>query len=123
LGKRARRRPELRQEQILAWADAHRRRHGSWPTSHGGPVWGAPGETWPALNMALRTGLRGLPGGYSLALLLRRERGVGERRGRPRRGCLVIDRLRARGLTLAEIGRHLGVSRQAIFQRLARRAG
>jgi hypothetical protein len=68
--------------------------------------------------MALRHGLRGLPGGDTLSLLLRRERCLGERRGRPRVSRLTTVRLRARGLSLTEIGRHLGISRQAVHQRL-----
>jgi hypothetical protein len=42
-----------------------------------GQVAGAPGETWRALDVALRQGLRGLPGGDSLARLLRRHRAGG----------------------------------------------
>jgi hypothetical protein len=38
------------------------------------------GQTWLALDSALRNGHRGLPGGDSLARLLARERGV-QRRG------------------------------------------
>jgi hypothetical protein len=67
--------------QILAWADAHRRLTGDWPKATSGPVPGA-GPTWLAVDVALKRGWRGLPGGDSLARLLRRERGMGERRGR-----------------------------------------
>src|SRR5260370_20843598 len=52
-------------EQILAWADAHFRRTGSWPTSGSGPIREAPGETWQAVHKALQEGHRGLPGGCS----------------------------------------------------------
>jgi DNA invertase Pin-like site-specific DNA recombinase len=49
----------------------------------------------------------------------------GQRRGRPtddaKRAAVV--RLRAEGLTLAEIGRRLGVSRQAVQVMLARARG
>jgi hypothetical protein len=117
------RKPPLTVAEILRWADAHRRRTGAWPGVTSGPVAGAPGETWPALDKALRRGGRGLPGGGSLARLLRRERGLPERRGRraqPGRRRQAA-RLRARGLTLAEIGRRLGVSRQAV-QHLLRKA-
>lgn len=62
--------PRLTQRQIVAWADAHHRRHGRWPSSLSGAVQDAPGETWNAINMALRHGLRGLSGGGSLARLL-----------------------------------------------------
>jgi hypothetical protein len=60
---------------ILAWADAHRTRTGRWPTPLSGPVVEAPGLTWAAVQGALRRGRRGLPGGSSLARLLRRHRG------------------------------------------------
>jgi hypothetical protein len=85
-------RPKLTIEQILAWADAHRRQAGDWPTVKAGPVPGAPGETWEGIDSALRLGTRGLPGGDTLPKLLRRERGLPERRGgsrakgRPRKG-------------------------------------
>ena len=68
------RRPTLTVEQVLAWADAHHLRTGSWPTTASGRVRGARGERWRALDRALRMGHRGLPGGDSLARLLDRER-------------------------------------------------
>jgi hypothetical protein len=70
------RKPPLTVAQILAWADEHHRRTGKWPSANSGLVAGAPGETWVALNAALYAGYRGLPGGDSLAQLLRRERGT-----------------------------------------------
>jgi hypothetical protein len=109
--------------QVLAWADAHRRRTGSWPAQQSGPVRGAEGETWLALSEALRRGLRGLPEGETLARLLRRERGAPERRGRPPRADPgEAARLRAASLTLAEVGKRLGVSRQAVHFLLHRAA-
>jgi hypothetical protein len=66
--------PSFSEEQILAWADAYQRRTGSWPTCESGPILEAPGDTWTAVGMALRNGLRGLPGGSSLALLLAERR-------------------------------------------------
>jgi hypothetical protein len=66
--------PPLTPEQILAWADAHHTRTGRWPSSTSGPVVGAPGETWGAVNVALETGLRGLPRGSSVARLLAEHR-------------------------------------------------
>jgi hypothetical protein len=106
--------------QILAWADEHRRRTGAWPQATSGAVAAAPRENWQALNKCLRLGLRGLPGGDTLPRLLGRERGLSERRGRPARPArrLLAARLRARGLTLLEVGRHLGVSRQRAAQLL-----
>src|SRR5262249_51185995 len=71
--------PRLTEEQVLAWADAHHQRTGRWPTSYSGPMTGVAGEGWHALDKALRNGYRGLPGGSSLARLLRRHRGVPDR--------------------------------------------
>jgi hypothetical protein len=76
--------PPLTEKKILAWADAHRRRTSSWPTSESGPVADAPGETWKGIGEALRNGYRGLPGGITLAHLLARERGVRNRTNLPR---------------------------------------
>jgi hypothetical protein len=30
--------PQMTEEQILAWADAHRARTGEWPAKRGGPI-------------------------------------------------------------------------------------
>jgi hypothetical protein len=68
--------PPLTEEQILAWADAHYQRTGSWPTGKAGPILEAPGETWTTVQMALRSGLRGQAGDSSLSLLLAEKRGV-----------------------------------------------
>jgi hypothetical protein len=76
--------PRLSRQQILAWADAHQKRTGAWPTAQTGPVAGAPGETWRALDSTLRVGLRGLPGGSSLARLLAQRRGVRNLQDLPR---------------------------------------
>ena len=61
---------DLTVEQILASADAHHKRTGKWPTQTSGVVDDAPGETWKAINSALRVGSRGLPKGSSLHQLL-----------------------------------------------------
>lgn len=71
--------PPLTTPAILAWADAHFRRTGSWPRRRSGPIKDAPGETWHAVELALNRGLRGLPGGSSLAQLLAKYRGVRNR--------------------------------------------
>jgi hypothetical protein len=71
-GDRTPRRPRLTSSSILAWAEAHRRHTGRWPSAASGPIAEAPGETWNAINLALRHGTRGLPGGESLTGLLRR---------------------------------------------------
>jgi hypothetical protein len=62
--------PQLRPEQILIWARAYRRRTGDWPDSASGPVLESPGDTWRGVDVALRQGHRGLPGGSSLNRLL-----------------------------------------------------
>jgi hypothetical protein len=62
--------PRLSEGQILDWADLHYRDTGTWPQVASGPVAAAPGENWRAVSDALRLGLRGLPGGSTLARLL-----------------------------------------------------
>ena len=42
------------EDQILAWADAHHRRTGRWPTSESGPIREAPDENWTKVNNALK---------------------------------------------------------------------
>jgi hypothetical protein len=71
--------PPLSVTTILAWADAHHRRTGRWPTRRCGAVLDAPGETWNAVEQALSQGGRGLPGGSSLAQLLAEQRGARQR--------------------------------------------
>jgi hypothetical protein len=80
----------LRAHRILAWADAHYRQTGAWPTMRSGPVRGAADESWKAIDSALRDGLRGMERGSSLARLLAKKRGV-------------RNRLRAPHLTRAQI--------------------
>ncbi len=72
-------RTSLSREQILSWADAFHERTGQWPNVKSGSITGANGETWPAVDKALRRGYRELPGGSSLAKLLAAERGVRSR--------------------------------------------
>ena len=62
--------PSLDVERILDWAEIHREATGEYPHGDSGPVGAAPGETWAAVQSALSRGLRGLPGGSSLAQLL-----------------------------------------------------
>jgi hypothetical protein len=76
--------PRLRPKQVLDWVDAHHQRTGKWPTCNSGPIAEAPGETWMAVHTALYDGLRGLPGGSSLARLLARHRGVPNLQALPR---------------------------------------
>jgi hypothetical protein len=73
----------LTKEQILAWAEAHRQRNGKWPTTTSGPIAEAPGETWLAVDMALRHAGRGLPGGSFLARLIADRHGLTRSQDRP----------------------------------------
>ena len=67
--------PPLSLGKILAWADAHHRRSGRWPTNGSpAPLPEAPDENWRGIDWALRRGARGLPGGSSLAQLLAKHR-------------------------------------------------
>ena len=68
-------RPLLHISQILEWADEHFERTGRWPTISDGKVVQTAGEKWININAALRLGLRGFPGGSSLAKLLAEHRG------------------------------------------------
>jgi hypothetical protein len=66
--------PRLTEAQILLWADAHHQTAGQWPNQKSGDVQGAPSEKWGNINTSLQQGLRGLPGGYSLAKLIESKR-------------------------------------------------
>jgi len=68
--------PRLTFEKVLAWADAYNAKTGRWPRGRSGRVAGAPSETWSAVESALFQGLRGLPGGMTLAQLLAERRGA-----------------------------------------------
>lgn len=61
----------LRRNEILKWAAHYHELIGRLPTRDSGPVHGVLGETWNAIDAALRTGSRSLPGGSSLAGLLK----------------------------------------------------
>jgi hypothetical protein len=82
--------PQLSEDTILLWAQAHHARVGTWPSQGSGPVYGVTREIWANLDQALRYGRRGLPGGDSLSRLLAR------RLGKP-------PKVRRRPLTLAAI--------------------
>jgi hypothetical protein len=60
---------------ILKWADEHRGRTGRWPVVMSGQV-PRQKHTWAAINEALKHGRCGLPGGTSVARLLRQHRGA-----------------------------------------------
>jgi hypothetical protein len=109
-----RRRPPLTVEQILAWADAHHTRTGTWPTAWSGSVANAPGETWGALDQSLYHGRRGLPRGGSLARLLarhRRQHRPGWVPWRPEEDELL------RALPPEEAARRTGRSLRAVYRR------
>ena len=108
-----RRGPPLTEGQILAWADAHRARTGGWPSANTGGVAGVPGQSWAAIDEALRCGLRGLPGGDTLARLLGRHRGPrhGRRHWTPGDDALV------RALPPAEAARRTGRTVAAVYER------
>jgi hypothetical protein len=67
--------PPLTIEWILEQADAHHRRTGEWPKKNSGKL-ADTDETWSRIQSALDCGNRGLPGGSSLARLLKEHRGV-----------------------------------------------
>jgi len=71
----SRRRP-LTAALVLAWADDCHARTGRWPITTDGRVPLDLNEKCLNIDQALRLGLRGLPGGDSLARLLDRERGI-----------------------------------------------
>ena len=48
--------PPLTEEQILAWADAHRARTGDCPHCKTGPILEAPGEQWRNVDLAWKRG-------------------------------------------------------------------
>lgn len=69
--------PPFTIDQILAWADSYHERTGKWPMSETKDAKNLPlGENWRKVSNALSIGLRGLPGGSSLARLLDEKRGV-----------------------------------------------
>ena len=83
-------RPQLTEAAILAWADAQHAIHGKWPRQLSGIIDGTLTEKWMNVDMALRLGLRGLPGGSSLARLLAEHRGVRNHLAQPRLTRKVI---------------------------------
>ena len=68
--------PSLTVEQILTWADNYCQQTGHWPNHLAGPIADAPGETWLAVEMALRQEIRGLKGQVSLYQLLQEHRKI-----------------------------------------------
>jgi hypothetical protein len=76
--------PDLSRIQIHRWVADHFERTCEFPTRQSGVISGSDGETWLRVDAALKTGLRGLPGGSSLALFLHEEFGVRSRKALPR---------------------------------------
>jgi hypothetical protein len=68
--------PDFNLAQVLDWMDCHHGRSGSWPTCESGPISEAPGETWMAVDKALRNRRRGFTERSSLAQVLVEHRGV-----------------------------------------------
>ncbi len=68
--------PKLVPDKIAKWAHQHFLKTGKWPRANYGEIDGVPGETWMAIDMALRKGKRGLEKGSSLAKFLMRRFGV-----------------------------------------------
>jgi hypothetical protein len=66
-------RPRLTINQLLTWMDEYKAANGDWPNQNSGQVAGTD-ENWNAIQCALRQGIRGLPGGSSLAKLLAKYR-------------------------------------------------
>src|SRR5262249_52267650 len=67
--------PDLTEEQILAWADVYHRQNGSWPTKNSGPIDDTPAEAGIGFQFPFLGVGRGLPGGCSLARLIKQGRG------------------------------------------------
>src|SRR5262245_18677169 len=68
--------PKLNLSEVLKWADKHYEKTGVWPKETSGPVKEAAGETWFAVDRAMRAGVRGFSGGTSLAQLMAEKRGA-----------------------------------------------
>jgi hypothetical protein len=122
-GKRNRKQlPKYTLRRILEWADAFHKRTEKWPITKSGPILDAQGEIWLAVDIALRKGQRGLPGGTSLAQLLDRRRPVQNRLTVPRlsnrqvlkcrrfshKNGELADRIQRQSLTgsFGNVGRH-----------------
>jgi hypothetical protein len=71
----------LDEEGILAWADAFYERSQRWPNQKDGIIIGTLNEKWRNVDVCLRSGVRGLPGGSSLTQLLAQRRGIRNHRG------------------------------------------
>ncbi len=88
-------RPPLSEARIARWARAHRSRTGRWPGHLDGAIVGSGGETWSAVESALKAGGRGLPGGDSLYRLLLRHGRTGRLAGAQGEQILNVDAVAA----------------------------
>ena len=95
----------LREREIIRWADAFQARTARWPNRKSGPITEAPGETWLAVENALRQGLRGLPGGSSLVQLLVDAEASETRDARPVSASGRYSRGRMRFMSVLAAGR------------------
>lgn len=75
--------PALTVSKILQWAKSFHERQGQWPIGRSGPVRESPDDSWFVIDVALRDGKRGLPGGSSLARLLLKNLGARNRHHLP----------------------------------------
>ena len=82
--------PRLTARKILAWADAHFARHGTWPKRGSGLIPDSGGETWYGIHHALCHGKRGLSKDQTLEQLLAKKQ---QRNTLPKRPNLEIARI------------------------------
>lgn len=67
--------PKLAEVTIRHWVTDWSEQKGKWPNQKSGPIPDSGGETWKAVDTALRDGRRGLPGGSSLPKLIAQQFG------------------------------------------------
>jgi len=69
--------PKFTVKQIVTWAKEWYGRTGAWPTARTkGLIPGSSGENWHRVDWALVNGKRGLPGGMTLVMLLKKKLGA-----------------------------------------------
>ena len=81
--------PNFTIEAIQGWIVAHQESTGDWPKAISGAIAGAPGETWSAVDNALRRGRRGLTGGSSVTKLVRAYREASPSQNADPRTCEI----------------------------------
>jgi hypothetical protein len=82
----------LDEDQIFGWAKNHFRRTGQWPQSTDGAIPESSDMSWSGIDVAMRNGSRGLPGGSSLNKFLFDRGAIGPER-RHRRPLLTPDQI------------------------------